>query len=684
MLEMSAERTPDRPWIMRTYAGHSSAAASNALFRTNLSRGQTGLSVAFDLPTQLGYDPDDPLAAGEVGRVGVPVSHLGHMRELFADIPLAQANTSMTINAPAMYLLAAYIAVAAEQGTAPERLAGTTQNDIIKEFLARGTHIYPPGPSMRLTTDLICYTVAHLPRWNPINVCSYHLQEAGATPVQEIAYTIGTAMTVLDGVRDSGQVPTERLPQVAARMSFFLNAGMRFVEELCKVRALALLWRELLADRYGITDESARRLRYGVQVNSLGLTAAQPENNAYRIVLEMLGVTLGRDSRARAIQLPAWNEALGLPRPWDQQWALRAQQVLACETDLLEYDDIFAGSHVVESETARLVAEARAELERVAGAGGMVAAVESGYLKSQLVASLAARQQRRSDGSEVVVGVNSWTETAPSPLADDPAAVLTIDAGAVAEVAAGLAAWRTSRDGEVAADALAKLREAARSAANLMPATLHCVEVGVTVGEWAGALREVFGQYRAPTGLGVAPRIGAPAEDGPGALTSSQQALRAAVQAAEIRLGGRVRLLVAKPGLDGHSNGAEQVALCARDAGAEVVYQGIRQTPAQIVATAVAEDVAAIGLSILSGAHLSLCELVLTGLREAGVSDVPVAVGGSIPPADLPGLAGLGVAAVFTARDTDLAASLTRLVELIPPRDPSLMVGEPVTGENPA
>src|SRR5580704_13971384 len=588
----------DRPWVMRTYAGHSSAAESNALYRRNLAKGQTGLSVAFDLPTQTGYDADHVLARGEVGRVGVPVGHLGDMRALFDGIPLEQTNTSMTINATAMWLLALYQVVAEEQGADIARLTGTTQNDIIKEYLSRGTYIFPPGPSVRLTTDLIAYTVARMPKWNPINVCSYHLQEAGATPVQEIAYALSTATAVLDAVRE--QVPAEQMGEVVGRISFFVNAGVRFVEEMCKVRAFARLWDTITRERYGITDPARRRFRYGVQVNSLGLTEAQPENNVQRIVLEMLAVTLSRHARARAIQLPAWNEALGLPRPWDQQWSLRIQQVLACESDLLEYGDLFDGSPVVEAKTAELAAGAAAEMAEVAELGGMVPAVESGYLKAQLVASHAARRARIESGEEKVVGVNCFQATEPSPLAGDADAVHHVDPAYERAVVADLAQWRQRRDQAEVSAALSRLSsDAARPDVNLMDATLACARAGVTTGEWSFALREVFGEYRAPTGVGAVfadagrggtgGRAAPPCAGGSGGssprASTDLAAVREAAHATAASIGaGRLRLLLGKPGLDGHSNGVEQIAVRARDAGFEVIYQGIRLTPAQIVA----------------------------------------------------------------------------------------------------
>jgi ethylmalonyl-CoA mutase len=653
----------DKPWLMRTYAGHSTASQSNALFRRNLAKGQTGLSVAFDLPTQTGYDADHVLARGEVGRVGVPVGHLGDMRALFDGIPLEQSNTSMTINATAMWLLALYVTVAEEQGADLSRLTGTTQNDIIKEYLSRGTYVFPPGPSVRLTTDLIAWTLTRMPKWNPINVCSYHLQEAGATPVQEIAYALGTATTILDAVRDSGQVPPELMGEVVARISFFVNAGVRFVEEMCKMRAFARLWDQVAGERYRITDPAQRRFRYGVQVNSLGLTEEQPENNVQRIVLEMLAVTLSRDARARAIQLPAWNEALGLPRPWDQQWSLRIQQVLAYESDLLEYADLFDGSEVVEAKTAELLAGAEAELAEIADMGGMIPAVESGYLKARLVASHAARRARIESGDLKIVGVNCFRETEPSPLtADTATAVHHVDPAYERAVLADLDRWRQRRDNKAVVAALGRLRtDAARPDVNLMDATLACARAGVTTGEWAFALREVFGEYRAPTGVGAAAvpaAVGSPARE----LAEVREAAHAT--AAEIGA-GRLRLLLGKPGLDGHSNGVEQIAVRARDAGFEVIYSGIRLTPAQIVAAAVAEDVHCVGLSVLSGGHAELVPDVLRRLRRAGAGDIPVVAGGIIPPADAADLRALGVAAVFTPRDFGLTAIIGRIVDEI-------------------
>ncbi|GAB3012911.1 protein meaA [Streptomyces pseudoechinosporeus] len=659
-----AQREKARPWLMRTYAGHSTAEASNELYRRNLAKGQTGLSVAFDLPTQTGYDPDHILARGEVGRVGVPVSHVGDMRRLFQDIPLDQMNTSMTINATAMWLLALYQVVAEEQGLDKEaitRLQGTTQNDIVKEYLSRGTHVFPPVPSLRLTTDMIAYTVSHIPKWNPINICSYHLQEAGATPVQEIAYAMSTAIAVLDAVRDSGQVPQERMGDVVARISFFVNAGVRFIEEMCKMRAFGRIWDKITRERYGIENPKHRRFRYGVQVNSLGLTEAQPENNVQRIVLEMLAVTLSKDARARAVQLPAWNEALGLPRPWDQQWSLRMQQVLAYESDLLEYEDIFDGSHVIEAKVAALVEESLAEIDRIQEMGGAMAAVESGYLKSQLVASHAERRARIESGQEKIVGVNIFETTEPNPLtADLDTAIHTADPTVEERVVRALDEWRATRDHPRARTALERLKEAAAGTDNLMEATLECARAGVTTGEWSGALREVFGEFRAPTGVSSAP-VAVTAEAG-----TALALVRRQVDLTARALGvGKLRFLVGKPGLDGHSNGAEQIAVRARDAGFEVVYQGIRLTPEEIVDAAIAEDVHAVGLSILSGSHAQLVPDVLERLRVAGATDIPVIAGGIIPNGDAEQLRAVGVAAVFTPKDFDITGIIGRIVDEI-------------------
>ncbi|KRF00150.1 protein meaA [Nocardioides sp. Soil777] len=666
----AARPAKDRPWVMRTYAGHSTAAASNALYRTNLAKGQTGLSVAFDLPTQTGYDPDSPLSRGEVGKVGVPVPHLGEMRRLFEDIPLTGMNTSMTINATAMWMLAMYQVAAEEQNgltadSSPEersavahQLAGTTQNDIIKEYLSRGTYVFPPEHSLRLIGDMIAYTVHEIPKWNPINICSYHLQEAGATPTQELAYALCTAIAVLDQVKAAGQVDEQDFEKVVGRISFFVNAGVRFIEETCKMRAFVRLWDEITRERYGVTDEKMRRFRYGVQVNSLGLTEAQPENNVQRIVLEMLGVTLSKNARARAVQLPAWNEALGLPRPWDQQWSLRLQQVLAFESDLLEYDDIFDGSHVIEAKVAFLVASAKAEIDRVQALGGAIAAVESGYMKQALVSAHAARRARIENGDEIIVGVNKYDTTEPSPLtANLDEAIMAADPAAEQSALDSVADWKAHRDEAAVTEALATLAADAKTDKNLMHATLAAARAGATTGEWAGTLREVFGEFRAPTGVSGAVGV---AEAG-----AELAAVRDKVRTTGEELGGRLRLLVGKPGLDGHSNGAEQVAVRARDAGFEVIYQGIRLTPDQIVAAAVAEDVHCVGLSILSGSHMELVPDVLDGLRAAGLEDVPVIVGGIIPESDGRRLVEQGVAAVYTPKDFGLTEIMGGIVDVI-------------------
>lgn len=653
------EVTRDGPWLIRTYAGHSTAAASNALYRSNLAKGQTGLSVAFDLPTQTGYDADHPLAKGEVGKVGVPVSHLGDMETLFEGIPLERMNTSMTINATAPWLLALYVACAERQGVARKVLQGTTQNDIFKEYLSRGTYIFPPQPSLRLIGDVIAFTLAEIPKWNPINVCSYHLQEAGATAEQELAYALATAITVLDFVRDGGQVNPDAFPRVVGRISFFVNAGVRFIGELCKMRAFTELWDEICRERYGITEEKYRRFRYGVQVNSLGLTEQQPENNVYRILLEMLAVVLSKKARARAVQLPAWNEALGLPRPWDQQWSLRLQQIVAYETDLLEYDDIFDGNPVIEAKVAALKEGARAELARVEEMGGAVAAVESGYMKERLVESAVARFRAIESGELTVVGVNRFVESEPSPLiAQGDGGFLAPDPEAEARQIEGLYAWRAARDGKRVAAALADLEAAAREGRNIMEPSIACAHAGVTTGEWAERLRSVWGEYRAPTGVGKA----APAASG---NRERLAALRRRVAEVSERLGRRIKMLVGKPGLDGHSNGAEQIAFRARDAGFEVVYEGIRLTPAQIVGAALEEGVHVIGLSILSGSHLPLVEEVLKRLEDEGMEDVPLVVGGIIPPQDAEALRQAGVAAVFTPKDFDMTAILDEIVEIV-------------------
>ena len=644
---MGSERKRDPAWVMRTYSGHSTAKASNELYRSNLAKGQTGLSIAFDLPTQTGYDPDHPLARSEVGRVGVPVTHLGDMRTLLDGIPPGEMNTSMTINATAAWLLALYVANADEQGIEASALRGTTQNDIMKEYLSRGTYIFPPQPSRRLIVDMIAWCAEHAPKWNPMNVCSYHLQEAGATPVQEIAFSLATAVDVLDAVRDSGQVAPEQFSQVFGSVSFFVNAGVRFVEEMCKLRAFTELWDRIGLERYGVTDEKARRFRYGVQVNSLGLTAAQPENNVQRIVLEMLAVTLSKRARARSVQLPAWNEALGLPRPWDQQWSLRMQQVLAFESDVLEYDDLFDGSTVVEKLTTELCDGAWAEFQEVGAMGGAFAAIDE--LKGRLVSSMAERARRIESGEQIVVGVNTFTEGEPSPL-DTPGNFLTVDAAVEQEMVDGLHAWRASRDSGSVAAAIAELRRAAEQGDNLMPPSIALAKAGGTTGEWAGALREVFGEYRGPTGVAAAV----------GRRTGELAAVAEFVRSIP---GGPPRFLVAKAGLDGHSNGAEQIAVAGRDAGMEVIYSGIRLTDEQIVASARDEDPDVIGLSILSGSHLSLVPAIIRSLRANGV-DAPVIVGGIIPDADRAALSAAGVAAIYTPKDYALSRIMRDIAEL--------------------
>ena len=656
--ETSSPRLPERdaPWMMRTYAGHSDARRSNELYRGNLAKGQTGLSVAFDLPTQTGYDPDHELARGEVGKVGVSIADLDDMRALLDGIPLDQMNTSMTINATAAWLLALYIVAAEEQGVAQDALQGTTQNDILKEYLSRGTYAFPPGPSMRLIADTIAYTVEHVPKWNPINICSYHLQEVGATPVQEIAYAMCNAIAVLDAV--SRRVDRDLMGAVFGRISFFVNAGVRFVEEHAKLRAMSVLWDELGLERYGVEDERGRRFRYGVQVNSLGLTEAQPENNAYRIALEALAVTLGRSARARAIQLPAWNEALGLPRPWDQQWSLRLQQVLAYETDLLEYPDIFEGSKVMDGLVAELLEGAREEMQRVQELGGAVEAVA--YMKAALVESHRERINKIESGELVVVGVNRYTETAPSPLtADAEGGILVVDPEVEAERRAAVAHWRSTRDQATVDDALANLARAAHDdSENIMTATIAAARAGATTGEWSQTLRSEFGGYRAPTGVGEATSV--PSGD----LTE----LRDEVERVSESLGRRLKILVGKPGLDGHSNGAEQIAVRARDVGMDVVYQGIRLTPSEIATSAAQEGVHVVGLSILSGSHAQLIPSVIEALGEAGVGDVPVIVGGIIPDGDAAQLREAGVAAVYTPKDFDLNRIMHEIVELVAER----------------
>jgi ethylmalonyl-CoA mutase len=648
-------RQRDRPWIFRTYAGHSTARDSNALYRKNLAKGQTGLSVAFDLPTQTGYDSDHPLAKGEVGKVGVPISHLGDMRELFEAIPLGDMNTSMTINATAAWLLALYVALADEQGVAREKLSGTTQNDIIKEYLSRGTHVFPPAPSMRLIKDMILFTTREMPKWNPMNVCSYHLQEAGATPVQELAFALATAIAVLDTVKASGAVEGTAFGEVVGRISFFVNAGLRFITEVCKMRAFTELWDEITAKRYGVNDPKQRLFRYGVQVNSLGLTEQQPENNVTRILIEMLAVTLSRNARARAVQLPAWNEALGLPRPWDQQWSLRMQQILAYETDLLEYGDIFDGSPAIAAKVEELKREAREELAHIEALGGAVPAVEQGYMKQQLVESNTRRIEAIERGEQVVVGVNRFVESEASPLAGAADAIVTVSPQAETEQIERLKAWRVGRDPKAVAAALRELRTAARENRNIMPASITCAKAGVTTGEWGFALRESFGEYRAPTGVGRAPRN----------ETVGLDDLRADVDRVSRKLGRRLKFVVGKPGLDGHSNGAEQIAARARDAGMDVVYEGIRLTPAEIVEAAREQRAHVIGLSILSGSHLPLVKDVVARLKTAGLDDVPVVVGGIIPPEDAQALQQAGVAAVYTPKDFELNRIMADIVRIV-------------------
>jgi len=641
----------DAPWLFRTYAGHSTASASNALFRGNLAKGQTGLSVAFDLPTQTGYDSDHPLARGEVGKVGVPVCHLGDLRALLAGLPLARMNTSMTINATAPWLLALYIALAEEQCADLATLQGTVQNDLIKEYLSRGTYVCPPAPSLRMITDVAAYTKVHLPKWNPMNVCSYHLQEAGATPEQELAFALATACAVLDDLK--AKVPPADFPEMVGRISFFVNAGIRFVTELCKMRAFVELWDEICLGRYGITEPHFRRFRYGVQVNSLGLTEQQPENNVTRILIEMLAVTLSKNARARAVQLPAWNEALGLPRPWDQQWSLRMQQILAYESDLLEFDDLFDGNPAVARKVAALKAAARTELAQIDAMGGAVAAI--GYMKGRLVEANAERIARIESGATVVVGVNRWTEAVPSPLTTGISAIMVADAGAEADQITRLVAWRQSRDAAAVEAALAALRRDAQSGANIMPASIAAAKAGVTTGEWGAVVRAAFGAYRAPTGVSASRSN----------RTEGLEPIREAVQAVAARLGHPLRFLVGKPGLDGHSNGAEQIAARARDCGMEICYPGIRLTPAEIVAAAAEARADVVGLSILSGSHLPLVAEVVALMRAAGLGAVPLVVGGIIPEPDAARLRALGVAAVYTPKDFALNRIMFDLVALV-------------------
>ncbi len=649
---------PDQPWIFRTYAGHSNAKASNELYLKNLAKGQTGLSVAFDLPTQTGYDADHPLARGEVGKVGVPIGHLGDMRTLLAGIPLGKMNTSMTINATAAWLLSLYIAAADEQGVDRKALTGTVQNDIIKEYLSRGTYVFPPQPSMRLIKDIVVFSFREVPKWNPTNVCSYHLQEAGATPVQELAYALAIAIAVLDTVKESGEVSEAEFSDAVARISFFVNAGVRFITEMCKMRAFVDLWDEICEKRYGVTDPKLRRFRYGVQVNSLGLTEQQPENNPYRILLEMLAVVLSKKARARAVQLPAWNEALGLPRPWDQQWSLRMQQIVAYETDLLEYADIFDGSRVIEAKVEELKSEAREELQRIEAMGGAIAAVEASYMKQRLVESNAARLRKIETGEQIVVGVNKFLETEPSPLSGGTdGGIQTVPEWVEREQIESLKAWRAARDPNAVQAALDSLRAAAQEGRNVMEPSIACAKAGVTTGEWGDTLRQVFGEYRAPTGVSRAA-----AQGGGQGLAE----VRADVERVSAKLGRRVKFLVGKPGLDGHSNGAEQIAVRARDSGMEVVYEGICLTPAQIVNAALEESVHVVGLSILSGSHVPLVRDIMDRMRAAGLGAIPVVVGGIIPAEDEATLKACGVAAIYTPKNfqlNDIMAGIVRLAD---------------------
>ena len=644
----------DKPWLFRTYAGHSTAAKSNELYRKNLAKGQTGLSIAFDLPTQTGYDSDHELARGEVGKVGVPVSHLGDMRRLLEGIPLDQMNTSMTINATAAWLLSLYIATADETGAPRVKLTGTIQNDIIKEYLSRGTYVFPPEPSLRLIKDTIVFSYREVPKWNPTNVCSYHLQEAGATPVQELSYALATAIAVLDTVKASGEVPDEEFGTVVGRVSFFVNAGMRFITEICKMRAFGELWDEITRERYGVTDAKNRMFRYGVQVNSLGLTEPQPENNVYRILLEMMAVTLSKKARARAVQLPAWNEALGLPRPWDQQWSLRMQQIVAYETDLLEYGDIFDGSAEITRKVEELKEQAKAELATIERMGGAIAAID--YMKRRLVESNSSRVRQIETGEQIVVGVNKWTETEPSPLTAGEGAIMVVDPAVEAEQVGRLKAWREGRDAKAVNKALSDLESAAKEGRNIMESSIACAKAGVTTGEWGTTLRRVFGEYRAPTGV---------AQAAPERASTELDGVRASVEAVSNKLGRRIKFLVGKPGLDGHSNGAEQIAVRARDVGMEVVYEGIRLTPAQIVRAAVDESAHVVGLSILSGSHVPLVSELMDRMRKEGLADIPVVVGGIIPPEDEVKLKSFGVAAVYTPKDFQLNDIMADIVSLV-------------------
>jgi len=652
----NSNKDRQKPWLFRTYAGHSTATASNALYRSNLAKGQTGLSVAFDLPTQTGLDSDHPLTRGEVGKVGVPVSHLGDMRELFLDIPLNEMNTSMTINATAAWLLSLYIAVADERGIDRAGLRGTVQNDIIKEYLSRGTYIFPPDPAMRLTRDVIEFTCREVPQWNPTNICSYHLQEAGATPVQELAFALATAIEVLDTVKQSPHVSADDFPEIVGRISFFVNAGLKFITEMCKMRAFVELWDEICLERYDVQDPRFRKFRYGVQVNSLGLTEQQPENNVYRILIEMLAVTLSKKARARAVQLPAWNEALGLPRSWDQQWSLRMQQILAYETDLLDYDDIFEGAPVIDSKVEELKNAAREELNIILEMGGAVAAVESSYMKAKLVQSNSERLRKIETQEQIVVGVNRWVESEPSPLSGSLENItMSVPEDVEQAQIASLAKWRSSRDSRLVQKALEDLAAAARLGNNVMEPSIACAKAGATTGEWGQVMRDVFGEYRAPTGVSAVSS----------ASSGDLQKVREKVDRISQKLGRRLKFLVGKPGLDGHSNGAEQIAVRARDCGMEVVYEGIRLTPAEIVNTAVEEDVHIIGLSILSGSHLPLVKDVMDRLKGAGLDKVPVIIGGIIPSEDEDILRSAGVAAVYTPKDFQVNDIMENIVEFV-------------------
>jgi len=654
--ETVSGKKPDRPWIFRAYAGHSTARASNALFKTNLAKGQVGLSIAFDLPTQTGYDSDHPLARGEVGKVGVPICHLGDMRTLFDGIPLDQMNTSMTINATAPWLLALYVTLAEEQGLDPGSLRGTVQNDLIKEYLSRGTYIFDPHHSIELIADVVEFCHEAVPNWNPINICSYHLQEAGASPVQEIAYALATAAAVLDCIRK--RVPADRMPRIVGQTSFFVNAGIKFIREMCKMRAFTAMWDQFCMDRYGVLDPRARRFRYGVQVNSLGLTEQQPENNAIRIMLEMLAVTLAKDARARAVQLPAWNEALGLPRPWDQQWSLRMQQILAYETDLLEYDDLFTGNAVVEEQVHALMSAASEELARIEELGGAIEAIE--YMKGRLVESNAERVRKIESGTTTVVGVNRYTESHPSPLLDGDLPAMAMDAEAERDQLKSLAAWRQNRDSAAVEEALAALRRTAERGDNIMPPSIQAARAGATTGEWSDALRTVFGEYRSPTGVSSRPSN----------QTEGLDALRDAVDLISQRLGKRMKFLVGKPGLDGHSNGAEQIVCRARDCGMQICYAGIRHTPEDIVNVAIAEDVHVVGLSILSGSHVPLVQSVLNLMRDNAIDHIPLVVGGIIPDADRETLLASGVARIFTPKDYHLNTIMAEIIELVSEQAP--------------